>query len=170
MGEVPREAYTMTTASSRVISALRLWTQAASATAVLVGCLVLLGWTFDIAALKSVLPMWVTMKANTATAFVLAGVALWLVRPERADQRRRRTGHLCAFTIAVLGLLTLGEYLFGWDLGIDQLLFHDTARALGTSHPGRMPPTTALSLPVLGCALLLLDVSTRRGRHLAQVL
>jgi CheY-like chemotaxis protein len=160
----------MTNAKTRVISLLRAYVQAASATAILVGCLVLAGWMFDIAALKSVLPTWVTMKANTATAFVLAGTSLWLLRPERADPWRRRRGHRCAGAVALVGLLTLGEYLFGWDLGIDQLLFHETARAVGTAQPGRMAPTTALNFSVLGGALLLLDVSTLRGRYSAQVL
>src|SRR2546421_191209 len=64
---------------------------------------------FDIAALKSVLPLWVTMKANTATAFVLAGVALWLVRPERAYPWRQRLGQLCA---CARGLLAAVGYMY----------------------------------------------------------
>ena len=160
----------MTIANTRGVSLLRVYAQAASAAAILVGCLVLAGWIFDIAALKSVLPLQVTMKANTATAFVLTGVSLWLVRTERADPWRQRLGQLCACAVALVGLLTLGEYLFGWDLGIDQLLFHEMARAVGTVQPDRMAPTTALTFSLLGCALLLLDVSTRRGHHPAQVL
>lgn len=72
---------------------------------------------------KSVLPGLVTMKPNTALAFVLAGVSLWLLRREEADQRARRIAGACAFLVALVGLLTLGEYLAGWNLGIDQLLF-----------------------------------------------
>jgi hypothetical protein len=50
-----------------------------------VGSLVLVGWTLDIATLKSVAPGFVTMKANTALAFLLAGVSLWLLQPETSS-------------------------------------------------------------------------------------
>jgi len=54
-----------------------------------------------------------------------------------------------------LGLLTLSEYVVGWDLRIDQLLFQEPAGSAGTFHPGRMAPTTALNFVLLGLALLL---------------
>jgi CHASE3 domain sensor protein len=50
----------------------------AGALAVLVGGAVLLGWALDVAALKSVLPGWVSMK-RTAIVFAVLGVALFLV-------------------------------------------------------------------------------------------
>jgi PAS domain S-box-containing protein len=148
----------MTTYSNpRLISSLKSFSQAASATAILVGCLVLVGWMLDIAILKRVLPGLVTMKANTALAFILAGVSLGLLQKEQAPQWRRRIAKVCAFTAVLVGLLTLSEYLFGWDLGLDQLLFQESLEAVGTSHPGRMAPATALNFLVLGLALLLLD-------------
>ena len=52
--------------------------QSAGALAVLVGGLVLAGWTLDLAALKSLLPGWVSVKPNAALAFILTGVALLL--------------------------------------------------------------------------------------------
>lgn len=50
---------------------------------VVVGSIVLVGWALDIAALKSVLPGWISMKPNTAFCFILSGIALWLTtRPQ----------------------------------------------------------------------------------------
>jgi len=159
-------------------------TQAASAIAIVVGGLVLAGWTLDIGVLKSVLPGLVTMKPNTALAFILAGVALWLLREDpsprpsppggeggrRLGEGRRRVGQACASLVALVGLLTLGEYLSGWDLRIDQLLFKEASGTIGTPFPGRMASNTALNVLMLGLALLLLDAETRHGHRPVQFL
>ncbi|MBU2603376.1 MAG: PAS domain-containing protein, partial [Actinobacteria bacterium] len=123
---------------------------------VLVGSLVLVGWALDIAALKSIIPGAVTMKANTALTFLLCGVSLWLSANDPADNRFRRAGLVCAGLAALMGLLTLSQYLFGWNLGIDQFLFREAVGAAGTSNAGRMAPTTAFSFLAMGAALLLL--------------
>lgn len=47
------------------------------------GVVVLAGWAFDVATLKSPVPGWVAIKANTAIAFVLTGLGLVLLaRPD----------------------------------------------------------------------------------------
>ncbi len=131
---------------------------------VLVGGLALLGWIFDIPALQSVFLGALTMKANTAVGFVLAGASLWLAVSDLAGWRIRRLKQACAVAVALIGLLTLSQYLFGWDLGIDQLLFTEPAGAFGTVIPGRMAPHTALNFLLVGLGLLLLDRETRHGR------
>jgi len=151
-----------------VIGSRRLISRAAGAAAILVGCSVLVGWVLDIGALKSVLPGVVTMKANTALGFVLSGLSLCILSSEQADQRWRRIGQGCAVIVALIGLLTFSEYLFGWDLGIDQLLINERLGAVGTSQPGRMAPTTALDFLMIGLALLLL--TARRGVGAVQLL
>lgn len=45
----------------------------------MVGVVVLAGWAFDIPLARSVVPGTISMKANTAISFVLAGIGLWLV-------------------------------------------------------------------------------------------
>ncbi len=68
--------------------------------------------------------------------------------------------YLCAGTAMVIGMLTLSEHLFGWNLGIDQLLAQEPPGALGITQPNRMgPPPLGFSLA--GLALLLV---TRRPR------
>jgi PAS domain S-box-containing protein len=121
----------------------------------LIGCIVILGWLFNISSLKSILPLWVTMKANTAIGFILSGSALWqLSKPTR---RSMRYAQVLAAIVLGIGLLTLIQYGFGTNLGIDQLLFQESAAAIATSAPGRMSANTALNFLLLGSALLLLS-------------
>jgi PAS domain S-box-containing protein len=120
---------------------------------VALGVTVLLGWAFDIAALKSVFPGLVTMKANTAIGMMLSGLALAFLSRERGGTLLRFCTLLLAGMVIALGSLTLGEYFFGWNLGMDELLFRDAIESVGTSQPGRMSPSTAFCFVVAGSAL-----------------
>jgi len=160
-----------------------------------VGCLVLIGWEFNIALLKSVLPGLVTMKANTALCFFLAGVSLWQSTGEMRGKKFPTSSspptpdainHVstkllgnpisllisrgCAIAVVITGLLTLSEYVFDCNLDIDQLLFQDSPHSLATTFPGRMGANTALSFLLLGGSLLLLERHTNRSYWLAQSL
>ncbi|MET0153692.1 MAG: ATP-binding protein [Candidatus Binatia bacterium] len=129
---------------------------------VAVGGAVLAGWTIDNATLKSLYPGLVTMKPNDALGLILTGGALWLMRREPVPRSRRRWGIFCALGAGLIGLTALSEYAFGWDLGIDQLLFRESHDVIWTSQPGRMAPTSAVNFLLLGTALALLD---RPRRH-----
>lgn len=126
---------------------------------VAVGTMVLVGWTFDIAVLKSISPNWVSMKANTAVCFILTGIALLLVALPSAifNPRqlllRSRLARFFSLLVAVFGILSLAEYITGWDIGIDQWLFVEPTGTIGTSNPGRMAPETAMCFVLLTAAL-----------------
>ena len=150
------------------IFSLRSLSQAGSATAIVVGLLVLVGWALDIDFLKHVFPGLASMKGNTALAFILSGTALWLLQADRVGPRTRPIARACASIAALIGALTLIEYRFGWDFGIDQLLFTDLSGTSDDSYPGRMSPASALNFFLIGCALLLLG--TNRGILPAQYL
>ena len=136
---------------ARRVASLRAGSKIA-ALVTFVGSLVMLGWALDIAALKSIVPNLVSMKANTALCFILLGAGLWLSNAARNDVSKVLGG-----LVALIGLLTLCEYVFGWNPGIDQLLFKEPAGAVAASTPGRMAPNTAVSFLFVGLALLLLD-------------
>ena len=127
------------------------------------------GWAFGIDAFKRIHPAWVTMKANTALCLMLAGSAVALLRDEHCGGLRRRLAQGCAGVIGIIGLLTLCENLFGWDLQIDQALFTESLAEAGRSFPGRMGPASALIFMLLGTAILLLDVTPRRRAWPAQI-
>jgi len=135
-----------------------------------IGAIVLVGWAGDLEILKSILPGLVTMKANTASGFILAGSSLILWhRQAGADRRGKwaaRGSGLLAGSVLALGLLTSCQYLFGVNLGIDELLFSDIADAVQTSQPGRMAPNTAANFLLTGAALLLLHRRRYGGAQL----
>jgi PAS domain S-box-containing protein len=146
----------------RVVRGLNRFVSFTSLFSVAGGLLGLIGWTFGITLLKSVIPGQVIIKPNAAVCLVLIGLALWLLR--KKDDRpfpnlKKLGGRLLATIVALVGLLALTEHLFGLDLGIDQLLFRDENpwEAFGSVRPGLIAPITALDFLLLGLALILLD-------------
>lgn len=142
---------------------LKLARRASQTAAIVVassGALVLVGWVFEIAWLKSPLASSPTMKPNTALALMLGGVSLWLsTQPAMAAISR-----WLAAIVVLIGGTALVEYAFGIDLGIDQLLFRDTD-PLATPK-GRMAIATAVCFVALGCSSL--AAATTRGVWLAE--
>lgn len=135
---------------------------------ILVSCFVILGWIFDIQFLKSVYPTFVSMKANTAVAFLFAGFALLLFGDEHNRERWKLTTSLFSIIVVLIGGLSLCEYVFGIDLRLDQMLFKEAAGTFGTSQPGRMAPNTALSFIAIGLSLTLLNAKSTRAFFLSQ--
>ncbi|MBD2411047.1 histidine kinase [Nostoc calcicola FACHB-389] len=165
----------------------------ASAIPLLVGSLVLVGWWLEIDVLKRGFPgSPATMKFNAAVCFVLSGMSLWLFlrggekrsrgaggqrgRGERTIQNYPYSWTLllsgvCAIAVTIIAGLTLCEYVFGWNFGIDELVFRDSPTSLATSHPGRMGVNTALNFILLSVALqFLVYPKTYRSYWYAQIL
>ena len=144
----------------RVTSAIALFLMTVS----IIG---LAGWAFDVALLKG-LGGAITMKANAAVALFASGVALIFISSTRPT--RRTLGRISAGVAALLGFLTLSEHLFGWNLGIDELLVREAPGAAATTSPGRMGPNASLSLTLAGAALWSLYRRSARAIARAQVL
>jgi PAS domain S-box-containing protein len=145
----------LTQSTVRVLSILRLYVITASIVSTGVGIIVLMGWFLDIALLKSIPPYIVTMKFNTALCFVMAGISLWLIKDENTNQEKKLIKQVLVSLVLIIALLTLIEYLFGWDLGIDQLVVKDLATP-SSAYPGRIPIIIAIGFVLLGLAILLI--------------
>jgi methyl-accepting chemotaxis protein len=156
--------------STAFVTLFQSWSRRAGIAVTAVGVAVLIGWMLNIPLLKSIHPSLVTMKANTALAFLLSGIALLMLQAGPADQRKLRIARWCALAVALVGLLTLSEYILGRDLGIDQLLFREPGGAVGTSTPGRMSPNTALNFLLIGLALRFIDYESAEKYRPAQYL
>ena len=103
------------------------------------------------------------MKANSAAAFFVAGILLFLHHRVPPGSRGRIALDALAGLVGALGVLTLVEYALGVSFGIDQVLFRDSVTAPWTSHPGRMAPVTAVVLTLSAVAL----IASRPGRSAA---
>ena len=145
---------THNTRSNLTATTRKLVSKIASMFVFLVGSIVLMGWMLDIPTLKSISPSLVSMKANTAIAFLLAGLALLFLNNERTAKWPFSVAQTCAVVVALLGGVSLSQYLFGVNLGIDQLFFAEPVGSVGTSHPGRMAPATAFNFLLVGISLL----------------
>ncbi|MBD2070159.1 response regulator [Leptolyngbya sp. FACHB-671] len=127
-----------------------------------IGFLVILGWMFDIPLLKTCFSHSTSMKVNIALGFILGGATLHLLWYQQHGVRsalwRRAIQFLIlnfSLLITLLATLTLIEYCFGKDLGIDQLFMQQPEPFGSTVAPGRMAINSATALLLLGLALLL---------------
>jgi signal transduction histidine kinase/CheY-like chemotaxis protein len=148
-------------------SALR-FARILSVLVILLGIIVLMGWILQVEFLKSVLPGYVTMKVNTALCFILCGTSLLLGHVSRHTSLKKAISTSLAALVFIIASLTLVEYISGLSFGLDQLLFHESPTAPGTSSPGRMAPNTALNFLLHSSALVLLSRG-RRGAWIGQV-
>src|SRR5215510_3032969 len=148
----------------------RIYSIGLSLVAFCIGAAGLLGWILNSDLLKRIHPSLVTMKANTAVCLMLVAVSLYLIEDRSASLLKRCISQLLAVVVAFVGLVTLSEHVFGWNSGLDQLLFHESLREAGLSFPGRMGVAASLNFSSLGITLLLLNVRSRRWFRLSNTL
>jgi PAS domain S-box-containing protein len=115
------------------------------------GVTVVIGWTYDISVLKSVLPNQVTMKFNTAVGMFLCGISVIFLSYEPISTLRRFVVFLISFIVGLVSVIHLCEYLFQLQIGLDQWFFEDSQNSL---NPGRMSPTTAFCFLNIAIALM----------------
>jgi len=128
----------------------------------------MLGWLFQQPHLRSSLAAGSEMKPNTALALMLLAFAALIRSLNKPPPLLRSLGHACAAATALVGVLTLIEYLANLNLGIDEFLFKDVPNAIGTSYPGRMSAPTAWSFLLGAGSVFLLDFETRKGLRPSQ--
>ena len=114
---------------------------AAAAVSIVVGGVALAGWAVGSDELRSFVPGQLTMKVNTAIAFLLLGTGL-LLRSRPPSRRSYRLGVIPLVAIMVLSGVIVSQDLTGHSLGIDQWLFREPPGQIGTVEPNRMSPMT----------------------------
>lgn len=147
----------MDTVTRRAVAAAAVATIAAA-------FMIMTAWIVKIEALIQVRPHTMPTQFNTALSFALCGSALLLAgrqRPLFANLSR-----LLAGTAATIGAVTIAEYGFAANLGLDEF-FTPGYITTNTSSPGRMALQTAFSCVGAGSAVIALTF--RRWRMAATV-
>ena len=133
------------------------------------GLLILIGWMFNIPLLLHPGSGFSAIKSNAGLAFLLIGVSLWFVQTKRIKFHNQGIAQILAFIVLIIGFLTLMEYIFNLNIGIDQILFKEAVGALNTSSPNRMALTTVINFILAGICILLWDVKTPRVYRPTQI-
>lgn len=105
----------------------------------MVGAIVMIGWIFDVEILKSILPVWVTMKATTAIAFILSGVTVYCIARSQQKSSSVASVILPITTMVILLLMVthLSASCLGLRLGLSRLFVREPEGAMMSVIPGR---------------------------------
>lgn len=128
--------------------------------AILGGYHLLIGWCFDIPILKSPGPRFPPTHVTVAFCSLACGIGLYLLqarRPKDGKLRSRIVGTCAGFTV-VVGLLSLFENLFGWNLGIDYWPFGVQPGSEGfAAWVGPMTLGSSVAMTLIGVSLAMID-------------
>ncbi|MET0211419.1 MAG: ATP-binding protein [Vicinamibacterales bacterium] len=136
---------------------------------IVVGTAALAAWLFDRPELTSIAAGLPPVMPNAALMAVLEGTALVLLAPFAAGRRRAVTGTLCAGVAGAIAGLTLSEWMFGADLGIDRILL--TPREVSVrEYAGRPSSEVATAFAAVAVALVTINHRISRGLRPAEIL
>jgi signal transduction histidine kinase/CheY-like chemotaxis protein len=151
--------------------ALEFPVRAAAAGAFILSALVLLGWQFDIALLKSGLPGQSATQPLTAVCLGLCSIALAL--SSSSPQRGRVMRRLCALLALAVVVATVWQNALDTDWGLDRWLFPEAVVHEQTGQflrPGRTAGATLLAIGMVAVCLLLTEARSRAAGRLYVVL
>lgn len=112
-------------------------------------CVILSGWYFDIAFVRTFSATDGVMKVNTAYLFILSSMCLLTLNVSKGIYVI--AFHVLSFLVFLLGLTTLAQNLYSIDIGVDYWLF-DYNRIPGQSS--RMSPVASLCFVLFSCSLI----------------
>jgi hypothetical protein len=134
--------------------------------------LVIIGWIGDIAPLKSILNSWVTMKFDTAIAFLLSSAILYfIVRVHEGEVDRSQIALSIASLILILlmGLLFFSA-LFGIQTGVEELFVKEEAGIVKSVIPGRPSIPTMFNFLLIGLAAILTLLKSIQSRKYLKII
>lgn len=132
-----------------------IFAKIASGISITLGTTILIGWAFYFWLPENILLILFSIKVNTAINFVLCGIALWILS-ESEKKYNIYIMQLCAAVVFLISFLTLFQYFFHIDYGIDQGSFSELMTKIQTFSPGRMSPLVAVNFVLISFVLFFL--------------
>jgi PAS domain S-box-containing protein len=136
----------------------------------LAGIFVILGWIYNVPFLKSLNPGYISMKPNTALCFIFIGIPLLILSKIKISQILKNIARILLIIVLLFSAVTIFEYMFVWNAGIDELLMKEGPGTTATIYPGRMAESTAFCFILLSLALLVTDNRFSRDNLIAQLI
>jgi len=128
------------------------------------GITVMIGWIFGISVLKSLSPVWVSMKFDTAIAFLLSGISLYFMA--RAAEGEFDISQVVLSITSLIIMLFIGILFFsallGVRTGVEELFIRDSARSIATVVPGRPSIPTMMDFMFIALAAILTILDIKR--------
>jgi len=133
---------------------------------IMAGIVVMAGWIFDIGVLKSISPAWVTMKLDTAVAFVLSGTTLYFILRALDDEFEKAQVALSMTSLIIILLMGILFFsaLLGMRTGVEDLFIKERPAGVKTVIPGRPSLPTMLNFILIAAAGLITSLSPLRLR------
>ncbi|MFZ2315061.1 MAG: response regulator [Gammaproteobacteria bacterium] len=131
-----------------------------------VGAVTVLSWIFYFWLPDKFLLITTAIQPNAGLCFILIGCALWLCSEKRSGYVKYLIDFSCG-VVFLLSFLTLLEYFFNADYGVDEGVFKKIlSAASATPKMGRMSPFAANNFILLSFTLFFLDNKViRYGVH-----
>jgi PAS domain S-box-containing protein len=131
----------------------RIISLTAAVITMLIGVLILTGGATRNDFLRLIITDQVKMKVNVALGFIFSSIVILLCLFTRESKLRRIVSGILSITVFLIGFLTLLEYIFHHNLGIDKFLFHDELKTAATYFAGRMSLIAAVNFTLIGIGL-----------------
>ena len=111
------------------------------------GLVVLAGWYLEIEVLKSILPIWVSMKFSTALSFFISGLILYFSdRILKEESTYSRTILIILILLLWLNMVAFLLSTFSsFSTGIEEMFVSDVVAPIKTTFPGRPSVGTMLN-------------------------
>jgi hypothetical protein len=139
---------------------------------IIAGITVIIGWILDISILKSISPAWVSMKFDTAIAFVLSGITLYFIA--RAAEGEFDKAQVALSITSLIIILLMGTLFFSAIFkirtGTEDLFIKEAAGTVKTVTPGRPSVPTMFNFILIASAGILTTLNPANLRSKLKII